>query len=404
MSAISVLAACGGEPPAVGPPIVHADTLLVVAHFDDDEIFMQPELIDALRTGSVATIYVTSGDPGKGDDHAQEVFSAARTAYSSIAGSSAWSCGYVTVTGLPVQHCRLLDRDVSVLALDVPEGGREGQSDDSLLHLVEGRPSLPISGPIGGRITLAALVGELAELVRTIDPTQVHALDLAATHGRDHSSHLFSSAFSLWGIASAGFTGDVTWHRGYNVAPEPVTFDGAAFADAAVMLGFFEACYFGCAECGTSCELEKLDASHVTWMHRQYATRRVRAAGVLEVADGSGCLTAQADTLEIGACVGHVAKLDETGHLVLADRCAASTADGAITLAECAALPEQMWVLDSEGFVWNGRPPAPSVDMDYDHVRCLAIGGATATAPTCGEQLQPRWRVVEPNRAVRVRP
>jgi len=389
-----VLAACGDNTPSIGPPIAPAETLFVVAHFDDEEIFMQPELVTALRAGSVATIFVTSGDQVKGDGHAQEVFEAARTAYGKMAGDSTWDCGYVTVTELPVQHCRLRDRDVAVLALDVPEGAIDGHFDDSLLHLVEGRPSLPILGPIGGRVTTASLVDELAELVRLIDPAQIHALDLPATHGRDHSSHLLSSAFLLWGAASAGYSGELAWHRGYNVASEPVTLDGAAFADAAEMLGFFEACYYGCGECGTaSCPVDKLDVTHVTWMHRQYATHADHTTGVL--ASDAGCLVAQGDALAIDACVGRVAKLDETAHLAIGDRCAASTADGAIVLEPCATTPEQVWMLDSEGFVWNGRPPAPSADMEYDHVRCLAATNATATAPTCGSLLQPHWQIAQ---------
>ncbi|HEY5946386.1 MAG TPA: hypothetical protein VIV40_12875, partial [Kofleriaceae bacterium] len=55
---------CGDNIVPIGPPLVRADTVFVVGHSDDDMIFMQPELVDALHApGSLATIYVTTGDP-----------------------------------------------------------------------------------------------------------------------------------------------------------------------------------------------------------------------------------------------------------------------------------------------------------------------------------------------------
>ncbi len=36
------LAACGDNTPPVGPPIEPADSMFVIAHFDDDMIFMEP--------------------------------------------------------------------------------------------------------------------------------------------------------------------------------------------------------------------------------------------------------------------------------------------------------------------------------------------------------------------------
>src|SRR2546421_1941910 len=48
-------------------------------------------------------------------------------------------------------------------------------------------------------------------------PSEIHTLELAATHGRDHSSHMFVASFALWAEARTGYDGPVTWHRGYNV-------------------------------------------------------------------------------------------------------------------------------------------------------------------------------------------
>ena len=68
------------------------------------------------------------------------------------------------------------------------------------------------------------------------------------------------------------------------------------FAPAANMLGYYEACYFGCGPCGTSCKT--LDVSHDTWMHRQYSYDRVLPTGHGALATGGTCATVTAS----GSC------------------------------------------------------------------------------------------------------
>lgn len=357
------VAGCGDNTiPAAGPALAPSDVLFVAAHFDDDMIFMQPELLDALANHSVTTVYVTSGDPKKGEGRERAVFAAARTAYSAVLGSHDWDCGEILLVGEPARHCRLRDREVSLVALDLPDGGLDGAHRDSLLHLVDGEAtSVPILGPEGGRANVDDIVGELAELIETTAPSQIHALDVAATHGRDHSSHLLSSSFALWGAARVGYTGALRWHRGYNVEDLPATLTDETAP--ARMLGYFEACYFGFAPCGSPSA--RLDTQEHAWMQRQYSFDRVTGA-----------------TLDAGPV------LDEHGHLAANGGCLASTPDGRAYFTECADVAEQYWVLDSEGHLWNGAPPAPTGGMDYDHVRCLA---ALDSAPTCGADLQPTW-------------
>jgi len=346
--ALLTVAACGdnlpGPPP--GPELAPARTMFVIAHFDDDMIFMQPELVDA---GSAITVYMTSGDPVKGNGRADEVFAAARAAR-----GGSWDCGYIWIGGLPAHHCR--SGEMSLVGLDLPDGGLDGERTDSLLHLVEGKITrLPVLGPIGGHASEDEIIGELAEMFELTQPAEVHALDVAATHGRDHSSHLMSSSFALWAAARVGYAGPIRWHRGYNVDGEAVTLTGGDYDAAAAMLGAFDARYFG---------MPGLDPQEDAWMQRQYAFDRVAAAAVDPFV------------------------LDESGHLRSGSQCLASAAGGAVAPAPCAAAPEQYWLLDGEGHLWNGLPPDPAADMDYDHVRCLA---AVDSAPTCGADHDVTW-------------
>lgn len=393
---VGALAGCGDNLPGAGPDLARAQSLFITAHRDDDMIFMQPELLAALADGPVTTIYVASGDP-KGLDNAEKLLSGARYAYGEAVGSLDWDCGYIPVEGAAVHHCRLHDRAVSLIGLDMPDGGIEGQSKDSLLHLIEGDvKDLPILGPLGGRADVHQIIVELAAVIAATAPKQIHALDVSATHGRDHSSHLMSSSFTLWALARLGYSGPLRWHRGYNVADFAETLPDRDFVPAADMLGYYEACYFECGPCGTSCK--KLDVTHEIWMRRQYFYDRVpEVGGVLAIADGGACATiTPGGALALGDCASaEPMRLEPSGHLVARELCAASTPAGDVELEPCANEPAQYWLLDSEGHLWNGAPPDATSGMDYDHVRCLApdASGARAIAPTCGADLQPVWEL-----------
>ena len=411
-------AGCGdnlGDPPALQP----ADTLVVVAHFDDDTIFMQPELHTAVASGSVTTVYVSSGDPVRGGARAAHSFMAARMGYSSVTGSRDWNCGYIWLAGSPAYHCRLRDWPVSMIALNTADGGVYGEFPHSPLHLIEGRvPSIPILGTIESSATVDSIVASLSVIVDATRPAQIHALDLAGSHRHDHSGHMLSSAFAFWAAAASRYAGPIRWHRGYNVCLdpdtdcEPITLSDADYATVKPMLGAFEACFSGCGPCGTSCPT--FNPTHDNYVQRQYSWNRspaeargrlaLDAGTCLSVAAGGGVVLADCAT----AAIVH---LDPAGHLAIGDACLASGAgnDDPIALVACQDTPAQYWVLDSDGLIWNGRPPEPvacGVDaarclsqepccMNYDHVRCLGPGatpGAPPGAPVCGSMLQPHWR------------
>jgi hypothetical protein len=396
------------------PPVEPADTLIVIAHFDDDMIFMQPELHTALASGrSLTTVYVSSGDQLHGGARAAHTFMAARMGYSSVTGSRDWNCGTIWLAGSPAEHCRLRNRPVSLIALGIADGEKYGELTYSPLHLVEGRvPDLPILGLIEGRATVASTIAELSEIIALTRPAEIHALDLASTHGYDHSGHMFSSAFALWAAAAARYDGPIRWHRGYSVDPEPMNLSDADYATVKPMIGSFEACYTRCGPCGTSCRT--IDQGHDQRMRRQYSSTRSPLAtrGALALETGTCASVTAGGQLALADCASAATvELDASGHLTIGDACLASGTgnDDPVALAPCQDTPAQYWVIDSDGLIWNGRPPGPvpcAVDerscqakppccMNYDHVRCLGPGatpGAPLGAPVCGWMLQPHWR------------
>jgi hypothetical protein len=378
------LAACGDNIFPVGVPLTHSDALFLAAHEDDDMIFMQPELLRRIADGSsITTVYATSAGP---DGRGPKIFPAATVAYGRMAGSDAWDCGVIPLGTIEVEHCRLRDRPISLVDLGLPDGGTSGARTEGLLHLIDGTVA-ELAADTDGNVTRETVVELFAHLLEATTPDAIETLELAGSHGRDNVSHMFVGGIGLWAAALVGYTGPVTWHRGYNVAVEEPTLEVESLPAARTMLGYYEACADGCAPCGTPCA--SVLPAHDVWLSRQYSTERVREARG-KLAAGDTCLDA---SLAIGDCANapEVA-LEASGALRVADSCVTSSETDQLTLAPCTGAPEQYWVLDSEGALWNGRPPQRAGDMTYDHVRCLTAQGA----PTCGANLQVRWTLLPP--------
>src|SRR5580693_7770074 len=77
------LVACGGQP--TGESLGSATHRFGVAHQDDDVLFMQPDVGDALpdEIGAV-TVYVTAGDAGHGLEFSEHRNAQSRAAYGKV--------------------------------------------------------------------------------------------------------------------------------------------------------------------------------------------------------------------------------------------------------------------------------------------------------------------------------
>lgn len=348
---LSWLGACGDNVPQGGPFVLHADTLFVSAHAGDDAAFMQPQLRNAVEAGSVAAIYFGS-------------LSAAKPAFERIAGVHGWDCGYV-LQAAPVEHCRLTNRDVALIGLDLPVGD-ESNDDESLLKIAQG-DQLELDGVVGGAATKDSVASTLDALLMSISPHDVHALDLAATHGDDHSAHVMSAAFLLWGTARSGLGARIAFHRGDNVENEAPNLSDADYALTEGMLLSGD--------------------EYPTWLRRQYGyDRRATVQGKLQQ-DGQ-CLGIASGVLAMVDCAGAPQfLLDASGALSTGGACL-SASDSGVTATGCTGDPSQRWWMDTEGAIWSAVPvAAPTLDA---HVRCLS----GVMAPACGAGMHPTWTLL----------
>src|SRR5579859_7853200 len=152
--------------------------LVIVAHQDDDLLFMQPDLGDAIRRGEPTTIvYVTAGDGGSGLGAATSRVIAAKAAYSWVAGSRDWRCTWISLAGHAAQRCDLPAVSLALVFLGYPDGGIAGDRGTSLLRLWEG--AIERADTVAAHRTSydrPGLIAAVSEVIGRVRPTTIRTL------------------------------------------------------------------------------------------------------------------------------------------------------------------------------------------------------------------------------------
>ena len=232
LRAIPAPAVPASPSPALEPAGV--DTSVTMwAHADDDIIFANPELSDAISRGAtVRAVYVTAGDAGKGLDYAREREAGIRAAYDLMRGSTAeWDerrltllSGAVVTRFVPTDEPRL-----SITVLRLPDGGLNGKGfaatgDAGLTQLVNG-------GVAELAYDLPRLTATLAELLAAAQPRRVstnvpHESAFARGDHPDHScvGSLVRASAPVVGIPVEA----MSYFLGYPSQDQPVNVTGEA--------------------------------------------------------------------------------------------------------------------------------------------------------------------------------
>lgn len=356
-----------------GLPLAQTRNVAVIAHQDDDLIFMQPDLPEAIQRGEGLTnVYVTAGNSTKGFEFAEPRYRGLMMAYGEMTGDHAWQCGWIDILGHAAKHCRLERENISLVFLAYPDGGIPGNLPHSLLSMWQGKTVR--AATIAEHVTTydrEALIATVASILETVHPDVIHTLDLPATHGHDHSDHEIVGMIA--GLATMRLDYDPTLiaHRGYDVELEPANQVGPIYERSAHYLAFYEACATTCGGCGTACTT--VDTTHDTWLAAHYAIGfRTYAHGKLVGADG--CLA------ETGIVPCENAPEWTLAHHQLATTAGCMRADG--TVGACTSDPATRWLYDDEGHLWSGVAPDFDPQIDVNHGRCLTPEGTAACGGT----------------------
>lgn len=177
--------------------------LSVVAHEDDDILFMNPDILRSVQAGyCVRTIYITAGDAGHGKYYWLSREQGAQAAYSKMLNSDAlWvsrilrlnSGVYVTVAS-PRGNPK-----IALIFMHLPDGNLKGQGfpetrNESLEKLQTGKIQQIHATDGQSVLTSASLVGSLTELMYLLNPTEVKTQsNVTGARFIDHSDHRASS-------------------------------------------------------------------------------------------------------------------------------------------------------------------------------------------------------------------
>lgn len=221
----------------------------IVAHEDDDLLFLSPDLLRDIRGGRcVRTVFVTAGDAaervaGTADQrsvywHAREAGS--RAAYALMSGAKdSWSQSHVVVRGHRIVMFTLVaNPKISLMFLRLPDGNPDGSGSrfhghESLLKLRSGQ--IKVIHAIDGSTsyTKAGLLATVTKLVVSYHPDVMRAQDYASPDSAatgDHSDHtttaILAHAASDRYRAPHAFVG----YLDYNVAERPANVTGGVLA------------------------------------------------------------------------------------------------------------------------------------------------------------------------------
>lgn len=229
--------------PAAGAAEVHS-VLNVVAHQDDDLLFINPEVLADIAAGRwVRTVFLTAGDAGAPSSYWLAREQGARDAYSLMVGGGGWNQGDAGVPGRTITtFTSQANPKVSLVFLRLPDGGLAGwgygsTGNTSLQRLWEYGTGSITAVDGSNTYTRSGLISTLTALMSGAGAGVVNTMDFAGHFGDgDHSDH-HATAFFVDAAHQAytaahtlrGYQAYATQHRPQNVFGSQLTTKQDAF-------------------------------------------------------------------------------------------------------------------------------------------------------------------------------
>ncbi|KAL3478030.1 hypothetical protein BJX99DRAFT_245737 [Aspergillus californicus] len=232
----SLIAGLGLLSLAAGQEDDYERTLNIVAHSDDDLLFINPQIIQDISAGrGVRTVFLTAGDAGLESDYWMSRESGTLAAYAEMAGvSSEWEESQTGDLDKEIPLFTLKDRDdISVAFLHLPDGSNDGNGfastgNESMEKLW--KDAIAAIGTVDGSGTVYTrddLIDTLAWIIDDYDPDYLNAQDYIDDFGMgDHSDHTAGALFANEAAIASAFPGTVTGYIGYNSKDLPANVQG----------------------------------------------------------------------------------------------------------------------------------------------------------------------------------
>ena len=172
-------------------PIVY-----VVAHPDDDLLFMNPSIMNNLdKDRRVVVIYITVGDGGQDEDYWRERFKGIREAYGFLGKVNGWTQKEWQLNRHRLEVWLADNKKLQLVLVGLPDGGYRGEGFErndyeSLQKLWLGKIE-KIKTVYGESYSWLDLVTTMKSLLEKLQPELVAVQDVESNYGEeDHSDHI----------------------------------------------------------------------------------------------------------------------------------------------------------------------------------------------------------------------
>ncbi|MGB7964368.1 MAG: PIG-L family deacetylase, partial [Propionicimonas sp.] len=252
--------------------------LHVVAHPDDDLLFMSPDLLHDLQSGRcVRSVFLTSGDGGGPLAVGQTREAGIEAAYAQMAGvANSWTTSDAEVAGRSIRMVTLAAvPQVSLVFLRLPDGnsgdggGFAAYEYQSLSRLWDGEISQVSAIDGSETYTRSSLTSTLTELISDLAPAVVRTQNFASA-AYDHPDHHVAAAFVREAHAVYPQGRTLLAYEGYSSADHPVNVTGDDLAGKRAALAAY-------ASYDTA--VQYIDS----WVGRQYVLQTVEGSGTAPV-------------------------------------------------------------------------------------------------------------------------
>lgn len=359
---------------AVAESVDCTERILVgVAHSDDDLLFINPEIKQALDAGScVHVVYLTAGDAGLDLAYVESRERGIQAAYSLMLNSAGGQRDDIEVVGNTLRSVTIPNaaghEQARLTFLRLPDGMPKGQGtpvygNESLLRLF--RAEIPAVTAVDDTATYTEsdLLDALADVTRRFRPDRVLTLDhditalnWSVTRQVDHADHAVTGRYFRTTQYLAAPFADFRSYVGYGVATRPENIDPAeAEVKAAVFAEYLR--HEGCepADCPPP---GPVPPSYAPFIAKNYEIPRY-----------------QPSTGQVMSAIGNRSPdLPQPGHCLTA-------VDGLPKVAPCDTADVSQWLL---------------TDGELRHVatgHCLQVNGSELAMGVCEVPRSTRWHL-----------
>ena len=182
------------------PETCTAHTMQIVAHPDDDLLFVNPDILREIEAGHcVRTVFVTTGDANRDDSYWPRREDGVRAAYAIMAGADdAWTETTIAIAGNDLTTVTLdAAPAISLVFMRLPDGNRRGTGNrihdfESLKRLWEG--DIPTISAVDGTATYdreslqRTFTGLMDDFEASTVRTQDWTIEFGAGDNADHTA------------------------------------------------------------------------------------------------------------------------------------------------------------------------------------------------------------------------